>query len=107
MEYIEAALQTDIAALKGSEVYQEYRRALDELKKDPDLKRRVDDFRLRNYNFQQSDDIDLGEYDSFRTEMLGFRAENPTADQFFEAELALCKMMQDTTYRITEALDFE
>ena len=33
--------------------------------------------------------------------------QNPTADQFFDAELALCKMMQDTTYRITEALDFE
>lgn len=107
MEYIEAALQTYIAALKGSEVYQDYRHALDELKKDPELKRRVDDFRTRNYNFQQSDDIDLGEYDSFRTEMLGFRAQNPTADQFFDAELALCKMMQDTTYRITEALDFE
>ncbi|MBP5553615.1 MAG: YlbF family regulator [Lachnospiraceae bacterium] len=107
MEYIEAALQTYIAALKGSEVYQEYRRALDELKKDPDLKRRVDDFRKRNYNFQQSEDIELGEYDSFRTEMLDFRAKNPVADQFFDAELALCKMMQDTTYRITESLDFE
>ena len=107
MEYIEAALQTYIAALKGSEVYQEYRRALDELKKDPDLKRRVDDFRQRNYNFQQSEDIDLAEYDRFRTEVVGFRASEPRADAFFDAELAFCRMMQDMTYKITEALDFE
>ena len=96
-----------IASIRETDIYLEYREALEELKKDPDLKRRVDDFRQRNYNFQQSDDIDLSEYDSFRTEMLGFRAQNPVADQFFEAELALCKMMQDTSYRITEALDFE
>ena len=104
---LDEAIDNFIGFLKDTDIYKEYRSALEELNKDPDLKRRVDDFRQRNYNFQQSDDIDLGEYDSFRTEMLGFRAENPTADQFFEAELALCKMMQDTTYRITEALDFE
>ena len=107
MEYIEAALQTYIAALKGSEVYQEYRRALDELKKDPDLKRRVDDFRKRNYNFQQSEDIDLNEYDQFRSEMVGFRASDQRVDAFLDAELALCRMIQDVSYRITEALDFE
>ena len=104
---LDEAIDNFIGFLKDTDIYKEYRSALEELNKDPDLKRRVDDFRQRNYNFQQSDDIDLGEYDSFRTEMLGFRAENLTADQFFEAELALCKMMQDTTYRITEALDFE
>ena len=104
---LDEAIDNFIGFLKDTDIYKEYRSALEELNKDPDLKRRVDDFRMRNYNFQQSDDIDLGEYDSFRTEMLGFRAENPVADQFFEAELALCKMMQDTTYRITEALDFE
>ena len=107
MEYIEAALQTYIAALKGSEVYQEYRRALDELKKDPDLKRRVDDFRQRNYNFQQSEEIDLNEYDQFRSEMVGFRASDQRVDAFLDAELALCRMIQDVSYRITEALDFE
>ena len=104
---LDEAIDNFIGFLKDTDIYKEYRSALEELNKDPDLKRRVDDFRMRNYNFQQSDDIDLGEYDSFRTEMLGFRAQNPVADQFFEAELALCKMMQDTTYRITEALDFE
>ena len=107
MEYIEAALQTYIAALKGSEVYQEYRRALDELKKNPDLKRRVDDFRQRNYNFQQSEDIDLNEYDQFRSELVGFRASDQRVDTFLDAELALCRMIQDISYRITEAIDFE
>ena len=107
MEYIEAALQTYIAALKGSEVYQDYRRALDELKKDPDLKRRVDDFRQRNYNFQQSDDFNLEEYDRFRTEIMEFRASDQRVDVFLESELALCRMIQKIDFKITEALDFE
>ena len=107
MADIDEAIENFIASLKDTDIYREYVSTLEELNKDPDLKRRVDDFRKRNYNFQQSEDIDLGEYDSFRTEMLGFRAGNPVADQFFDAELALCKMMQDTTYRIIESLDFD
>ena len=107
MENNNEALDAYIAAIKSSDIYKEYRSALEELKKDPALKRRVDDFRKRNYNFQQSEDIDLAEYDRFRTEIVGFRASEPRADAFFDAELAFCRMMQDMTYKITEALDFE
>ena len=78
-----------------------------ELNKDPDLKRSVDDFRQRNYNFQQSEDIDLNEYDQFRSELVGFRASDQRVDTFLDAELALCRMIQDISYRITEAIDFE
>jgi cell fate (sporulation/competence/biofilm development) regulator YlbF (YheA/YmcA/DUF963 family) len=101
------ALDAYIAAIKNSDVYKEYRSALDELKKDPDLKRRVDDFRRRNYTFQQSEDINLAEYDQFRSEVVGFRAAEPRADAFFDAEVALCRMIQDNNFRIVDALDFE
>ena len=100
-------MQNFIASIRETDIYLEYREALEELKKDPDLKRRVDDFRKRNYNFQQSEDIDLNEYDQFRSEMVGFRASDQRVDTFLDAELALCRMIQDISYRITEAIDFE
>ena len=107
MENVDEALNNFIDAVKESDIFKEYRTALEELKKDPELKRRVDDFRQRNYNFQQSDEIDLNEYDQFRSEMVGFRASDQRVDAFLDAELALCRMVQDFSYRITEALDFE
>ncbi len=104
---LDEAIDNFIGFLKDSDIYKEYRSALEELNKDPELKRRVDDFRQRNYNFQQSEDIDLNEYDQFRSEMVGFRASDQRVDAFLDAELALCRMIQDVSYRITEALDFE
>jgi cell fate (sporulation/competence/biofilm development) regulator YlbF (YheA/YmcA/DUF963 family) len=104
---LDEAIDNFIGFLKDTDIYKEYRSALEELNKDPDLKRRVDDFRQRNYNFQQSEDIDLNEYDQFRSEMVGFRASDQRVDAFLDAELALCRMIQDVSYRITEALDFE
>ena len=107
MDTYDEAMQNFISSIRETDIYREYRSALEELKKDPDLKRRVDDFRKRNYNFQQSEDMDLAEYDRFRTEIVGFRASDPRVDAFLDAELAFCRMMQDMTYKITEALDFE
>ena len=104
---LDEAIDNFIGFLKDSDIYKEYRSALEELNKDPELKRRVDDFRQRNYNFQQSEEIDLNEYDQFRSEMVGFRASDQRVDAFLDAELALCRMIQDVSYRITEALDFE
>ena len=104
---LDEAIDNFIGFLKDSDIYKEYRSALEELNKDPELKRRVDDFRQRNYNFQQSEDINLNEYDQFRSEMVGFRASDQRVDAFLDAELALCRMIQDVSYRITEALDFE
>lgn len=104
---LDEAIDNFIGFLKDSDIYKEYRSALEELNKDPELKRRVDDFRQRNYNFQQSEDIDLNEYDQFRSELVGFRASDQRVDAFLDAELALCRMIQDVSYRITEALDFE
>ena len=107
MENNNEALDAYIAAIKSSDIYKEYRSALEELKKDPALKRRVDDFRKRNYNFQQSEEVDLAEYDQFRSEVVGFRAAEPRADAFFDAEIALCRLIQDNNFRIVDALDFE
>ena len=107
MADIDEAIENFIASLKDTDIYREYVSALEELNKAPDLKRRVDDFRRRNYNFQQSDEIDLNEYDQFRSEFVGFRASDQRVDAFLDAELALCRMIQDVSYRITEALDFE
>ena len=106
-EKMDEALDRFIDVLKGTDIYTEYRHALEEVKKDPALKLRVDDFRKRNYNLQKSDEIDLTEYEKLRSDMVAFRAAEPVADAFFDAELALCRLVQKLTYSITESLDFE
>ena len=83
MDKMDEALDSFIAALKGTDIYHEYRRTLEEVKKDPSLKLRVDDFRKRNYNLQKSEEIDLAEYEKLRSEMVTFRSEEPAADAFF------------------------
>ncbi len=107
MDRMDEALDSFIASLKETDIYLEYRKALEEVKKDPSLKLRVDDYRKRNYNLQKSEEIDLAEYEKLRSEMVNFRAEEPAADAFFDAEVALCRLIQDLTYKITESLDFE
>lgn len=107
MDNMDDALNSFIIALKDSEVYREYLSALEEVKKVPGLKLRVDDLRKRNYNLQQSDDMDLTEYEELRQEMVNFRAKEPVADAFLDAELALCRLIQRLTFSITESLNFE
>ncbi len=107
MDIMDEALDSFITALKSTDIYTEYRKTLEEVKKDPGLKLRVDDFRKRNYNLQKSEEIDLVEYEKLRSEMVSFRASEPLADAFFDAEAALCRLVQMLTYKITESLDFE
>ena len=33
--------------------------------------------------------------------------EDPVVDDFFRAELAFCRMMQEVNLRVTEAIDFD
>ena len=106
MRDVEAAAENLIEAIKKSEVYLEYRRQLELIKQDPELKRQIDDFRARNYEMQMSEDMDFGKLYRFQEEFKGFR-ENPLVDTFLAAELDFCRMMQNINFHITDSLDFE
>ncbi len=106
MSEVEQGLETFLHVILASDVYKEYKEALLEVKKQPTLKAQIDDYRKRNYDLQMSQDMDFAKLEAFRVEYLNFR-KDPLVDRFLASELALCRMMQEIEFRLTEALDFE
>lgn len=103
---VEQSLDNLINTIKNDEIYLEYKKQLDLLRQDPELKRQVDDFRKRNYDMQMDGDLDFAKLDSFREEYREFRT-NPLVDSFLAAELDFCRMMQNINFKIIDAVDFE
>lgn len=97
-----------IKAVKDTETYKKYYCQLEKIKKNPELYEQVNEFRQRNYEIQNTTQVDelFDKMDAFEKEYERFR-ENPIVDDFLRAELAFCRMMQESTIYITEELDFE
>ncbi len=103
---VEQSLDNLIDTIKSDDIYLEYKKQLDLLRQDPELKRQVDDFRKRNYDMQMDGDLDFAKLESFREEYREFRT-NPLVDSFLAAELDFCRMMQNINFKIIDAVDFE
>ena len=71
MNEVEEAVDRLANALLNSDVYLEYKSKLEQVKKDPELKRQIDEFRMRNYELQQSPDyaFDKVEFSPWLTEL--------------------------------------
>lgn len=102
------AVDIFVASVKETETYQKYCEQLQMIKQQPQQYARVNEFRQRNYELQnsaQTDDL-FEKIDAFEKEYEKFR-EDPLVDSFLRAELAFCRMMQKVDVMITEKLDFE
>ena len=106
MSNIDNTVDFLISAIKESEVYNKYVQQLSEVKKNPELKKQIDEFRSRNFALQNSEDIALDKMEAFEQEYANFR-EIPLVSEFLAAELAFCRMMQEINLRITDAMQFE
>ncbi len=72
--------------------------------KKADLKSRVDDYRIRNYRLQQSENVDLYDaVDSLERDSYALR-KSEKANAYLEAELEVCKMVQKVQDRISEEI---
>lgn len=106
MNRVDEAADALAAALLSSEVYLEYKKKLDEVKKFPQLKERIDEYRRKNYELQCSPDYAFDKMEEFEREYRRFREDSLVAD-FLAAELALCRLIQNINGRLVEAIDFE
>lgn len=106
MYELDGAVSAYITAIKNTETYQNYARERDKVRQYPELKAQIDDFRKRNYELQASADTDFHKIDRFERDYEDFR-ENPLVDDFLEAELAFCRMIQRANMQVTEAIDFD
>lgn len=103
---MEQSLQAYIDKLLKSEEYLKYVEQKERVKQFPDLKKQIDEFRRRNFEMQNSDDMVFEKIESFEREFSDFR-DNPLVADFLEAELAFCRMMQNHYAKVLEAIDFE
>ena len=103
---MEQSLQTYIDKLLQSEAYLKYVEQKERVKKYPDLKRQIDEFRRRNFEMQNSGDRVFEKIDAFEREYADFR-DNPLVADFLEAELAFCRIMQTHYAQVMGAIDFE
>lgn len=105
---LENATVSYVKAIKDTAVYQKYCEQLGKLKINPEKYRKVNEFRRKNFEMQnttQQDEL-FDKMDAFEEEYERFR-EDPVVDEFLRAELAFCRMMQEINLCIAEAIDFE
>lgn len=84
---VAGCMEALIQALLESEEYQNYFRYEEELNKDSELRRRVDEFRGKNFRLQRQEGIDLFE-----------------AVDHLESELTMCKTMQKIHNELMERI---
>ncbi len=95
-----------IRAIRNSRDYVRYTRAEELLKKDPELKRQVDEYRLRVFRMQESRQ-DLYEYSDHMQKEYENLLSNPLAAEYLDAESSVCRMLQRIVWRISEGVAVE
>lgn len=105
---VEKGTEHLIRAILDSETYQSFEIQRDKLKGMPELKIKINEFRIRNYELQNSEHTEdlFDRMDALESEYAAFR-ENPVVEDFLTAELKLCRLMQEVYARLTEAVDLE
>ena len=100
MRRIDELKKEIIHEILNSEEYREYRRLQSEINRTPDLKRQVDEFRMRNFELQNSENVP----DMFAA-MENLNKEY--ADRYLMTEITFCRFMRDIYKDIAEAVDMD
>ncbi|MBE5879685.1 MAG: YlbF family regulator [Lachnospiraceae bacterium] len=108
MKELELATALFRDALHETKVYQEYLDAKEALKQDKERWETLQQYRKKRYEIQQlagGDEL-YERMESFVLEEQQYRM-NPQVAAFLDAELALCRMMQEIFFSMVDSLDFE
>lgn len=106
MDKIDQSLQQLIEDILASDIYRAYDEQRKLVNEQPELKAQIDAYRIRNFELQNSENINFEQIDQFEREYASFRENRLVAD-FLAAELAFCRLWQDIGARLTEAMHFE
>ena len=97
-----------LEAIKESPEYVEFQKQNEILKKNPELKERVDTFREDNYKVQnECNPEDLFDVVELMGKESAELRRHPEVNAYLDAELALCKMMQKISVKLTEGIDMD
>ena len=102
-------LKAEIAdTIKESTEYKEYKRLEAIVNMDPNLKRSIDEFRRKNYEIQNSGQVEdifaaqeelNNQYKDMRNQYM--------VNRYLLAEVCLCRMVQDICRAVVDSIDFD
>ncbi len=97
-----------IAALQKTEEYINYCEVKERAKEDENLWRQLCDYRWNRYEFQTMTSAEelFDRVDAFERDYREWK-KDPRVMAFLDAELAFCRMMQESNLRIIDAMQFE
>ena len=105
---VQEALGQLAQAIRDSEIYREYRRQSERVDNAGNMREQIDEYSIRNFELQNSaytEDL-RDKMEAFEREYEKVR-EDPLVEEFLDAELAFCRMMQEIDVKLAEAVDFE
>lgn len=94
--------------IKATLIYHNYKNKLSVLKENEDLWNKVCDYRNKRTEFQNNTSAEelFDRYESFEKNY-EYLTSNPIVKDYLDAELDLCRLVQEITQSISEAIDFE
>lgn len=96
-----------VDTIKNTDEYKEFQFQKDKIAQFPELKARINEFRKKNYELQNSGQSANLMEDAERLQMENADLfENPLSADFLQAELDFCRMMQDVNACITDGIEF-
>ena len=107
MDAVNRNIHLLLTAIQKSEVYRNYKRQEEILEKNPELYARVQQFRADNFRLQNEEKGNLLQAaDRLAKESAELRR-NPEVNAYLDAELALCRMMQQICKTLTDGIDIK
>lgn len=108
MDRIEQSTRNLIDAIQNSEEYVSFSAARDKLREDPELRSKVNEFRVNVFEMQNSQEPSdpYAEQQRLCRDADEFR-KNSLVDEFLRAELSVCRILQKMVAEIVEAVDLD
>ncbi len=108
MKEVNQAIENLIEALNNCEDYVTYRRQLDRINRQPELKAQIDAMRKENFEMQNETPEDqlMQRTEQFEQKYQSLM-ENPMVNDFLQAELAFVRTMREVNIRIMAGVSFE
>lgn len=106
LDPVKTATSALVEAITNNPVYREYQEAKKEILHYPPLKARMDEFRQKNYELQNTAVNILVETEKLQEEY-AYILENPAVRRYLYAENSFCRMIQQVNWQLIEELDFE
>ncbi|MCR4929415.1 MAG: YlbF family regulator [Lachnospiraceae bacterium] len=108
MDGFDKLTENYIKELKKTQTYKTYRDKLNALKKDEEMWNKVSEYRKKREELQNNTPSEelYDKADWFEREH-AYIYDNKQAKEFLEAEVALCRLVQDICFKLTQSLDFE